>query len=47
MSERIRYVGLDVSKARIAVAVTEPDGCFDEIAAILSRTDQYVRLHER
>jgi len=26
MSQRIRYVGLDVSKETIAVAVAEPDG---------------------
>lgn len=47
MSQRIRYVGLDVSKATIAVAVAEPDGSVVEYGTIANDPGAVRRLVEK
>jgi transposase len=46
MSQRIRYVGLDVSKQTIAVAVAEPDGSVVEYGDIANNPSAVRRLLE-
>lgn len=47
MSEPIRYVGLDVSKASIAVAVAEPDGSVVEYGSIAYDPSSVRRLIQK